>query len=254
MMILDLILSFLPGLGAVAVVVLAQTQVRERSEQAALALTIGGGVEIAYLLVRHFASFGLLWDLAPLVRVGSVGAICFGLILLINELNPKLPGAMPAALAALPAVQPNMFQRVFWGGFGALAIFATSLRISPVLALMAVVGIAATMFGSVWVERQGPLGRWILERRPELVMWSYVHQLRVVNRKTGSTSVHWSAQLGLASGALVPIPANGEAHAQTLVAGVRERCPGVALGFSNENLTRFNASPQTMRGGAPTLR
>lgn len=242
-------LSFLPMLGAAAVVMLAQTQVRGRSEKAALLLTIGGGLEAAYLLARFFLDHWLLHVAAPLVQVGAAGAVAFGLMTLIDELNPKRAAPLSATLVSAQVVNPSIFSRVFYGGFGVVGILATGSREYPLFSLTALLALAAVMVASVWLERQGPLGKWILERRPELVVWSYVYQLRVVNRKTGSSTTHWSAQLGLSSGSLVPLPALGETGAQTLVAAVSLHCPGVALGFTPENSARFKASPATMRGG-----
>lgn len=247
------ILSFLPLLGAAAIMVLAQTQIKERSEQAALALTIGAGLEVAYLLGRQFYGGELLWFAAPLVHVGAAGGVAYGLITLIEAVNPRRPAPLPAALATLKDPEVSIALRVIFGVFALMGVFATG-RYNLLGSAAALVAIAGALAGTVWVERQGPLARWILERRPELVVWSYVHQLKVVNRQTGSTTVHWSAQLGLASGARIPLPALGEQHAQTLVAGVMERCPGVVLGFSPENAARFKASPEAMRGGAPSIR
>ena len=131
-----------------------------------------------------------------------------------------------------------------------MGLFASGIHASLLMMATGVLALVGVLAGSVWVEKQGPLGRWVLQRRPDQVVWSYVHQLRVVNRRTGSSTTHWSAQLGLASGVLVPLPAQGELHAQQLVAAVMERCPGVALGFSPENATRFKSAPQQMRAGA----
>ncbi|MDP1829376.1 MAG: hypothetical protein Q8L48_39285 [Archangium sp.] len=245
------ILRFLPLAGAAAIILLAQTQVRERSEKASLALSIGAGLEAAFLLARYFIQSELLWAAGPLVQVASVGAVVFGLITLVDELNPKRPGAMPPLLAGHKEAAPNLFLRYFFGFFGLVAVLSTGLRGGGMIgAAVSLVAIGATLAGSVWVERQGPLGRWVLERRPELVVWSYVHSLRVVNRKTGSSTTHWSAQLGLSTGALVPLPAMGEQQAQALVMAVMERCPGVVLGFSPENVAKFKSTPEAMRGAS----
>lgn len=246
---IELVLHFLPLAGAAAIILLAQTQVRERSEKASLALSVGAGLEAAFLLARHFFQSELLWAAGPLVHVASAGAVAFGLITLVDELNPKRPGALPPLLASHQEAGPNLFLRSFLGFFGVMAVLSTGLRGGGMVgAGVALLAIGATLAGSVWVERQGPLGRWVLERRPDLVVWSYVHSLRVVNRKTGSSTTHWSAQLGLASGALVPLPAMGEQQAQALVMAVLERCPGIVLGFSPENVAKFKATPEAMRG------
>lgn len=115
-----------------------------------------------------------------------------------------------------------------FGIFGVLCMLGTGLRYSLPLTVAEILALAAALAGSVWVVRRGDPARWVFERRPDLVTWAYVHQLRIVNRNTGSSSTHWSAQV--------------------LVASVMELTPGVAAGFSAENAARFKASPGAMRG------
>ena len=246
------ILHWLPLIGAAAVAVLAQVQVRERSERASIALTVGAGLEAASLLGRQFSNGQLLYLASPLVQVASVASVVFGLVTLVDELNPKRPTPLPAALATHKQAGPNVFLRGFFGVFGAIGMLVTGMRMSPLLAIAGVVALAAALYGSIWVERQGPLGTWVLERRPELVAWTYVHALRVVNRQTGSSTTHHSAMLGLSNGALLQLPALGEGQAQSLSAAVYERCPGICVGFSPENAARFKSTPEAMRGGART--
>lgn len=253
-MILDLVFRFLPLLGAAGIVLLAQTQIRERSERAALAMSVGGGLEVAHLLAGYFFHGDALWMIGPLLRVASVGGVVYGLIIFADELNPKRPQPLPASLAQKAGV-PSIAQPVILGVVAALGVLGTSRGFgSPLFILTALVAIAGAVAGAVWVDRQGPLAQWILERRPELVAWSYVHQLKVINRQTGSSSVHWSAYLGLSTGAKIVMSAHSEQHAQGLVAGVMERCPGVVLGFTDQNAARFKSSPESMRAGSPTLR
>jgi hypothetical protein len=248
------ILSFLPLAGAGAIIFFAQTQAKERSEQGALALTVGAGLEAAYLIGRQFVPQELLWVFSPLVHVGAAGAVVYGLILLIDAMNPKRPAPLSGPLAAHQEEGPSVFLHGFWGVFAILGVLGTGALYSPAGAAISSLAVAGALVGSVWVGRQGPLGRWVLERRPELVVWSYVHQLRVVNRQTGSSSVHWSAQVALSTGSVIQLPATSEQHAQTLVAAVFERCPGVVLGFSPENAARFKATPEAMRAGVPGIR
>jgi hypothetical protein len=246
---LFLILEVLPILGAIGVMVLAQTQVRERSERAALPLMIGAGLEVAYALAHHFMNNEVLFLAGGFVHVGAVGGVVYGLMVLVDDLHPKVPSPLPPIVANLNK-SVNVVPRVMLGGFGCLAIFGTgAARMQPAYAVIGALMIAASMVGSIWVERQGPLGNWALERRPDLVVWAYVYQLRVINRQTGSTSVHWSARMGLATGLVVNMPATGEHHAQSLVAAIAQRCPGIALGYSADLLNRFKANPQSMRAG-----
>lgn len=245
-----MLFGLLPVLGAGALIVLAQLQVKERSERAALGLTIGGGLEVAWVLTRQFVPVPGLVMLSPLVQVGAVGAVVFGLVTLANELNPARPPPLPLLLANNDQRPPNVALRVTLGVFGMMGVLSASLRSSPLMSITGMLAIAGALAGSVWIERQGPLARWVLQRRPDLVAWSYVYQLRMVNRRTGSSTIHWSAQLGLTNGRVVPLPAASEQHAQTLVGAVAERCPGVVLGFTAENSARFKSSPEAMRGGA----
>ena len=248
-----LVLHFLPMLGVAGVIVLAQTQVKERSEKAALALTLGAGLEGGFLLARHFLQSDWLWVAGPLVQVSAVAGVTFGLFTLVDELNPKLPTPLPAVLGRRPIAGPNLYLRAFFGFFGVVGVLISGLRGGLLAPVASVVAIGAALAGSVWLEKQGPLSRWVLERRPDLVVWTYVHQLTVVQRNTGGRTTHWSAQLGLASGMKVALPAAGELAAQQLVGGVMERCPGAVLGFSPENAQRFSTSPEMMRG-SPSLR
>lgn len=240
--------SLLPLLGAAAIVVLAQTQVKERSNQAALALTIGGGLEAGFLLLRQFVHHELLWLAGPLVSVGAAGAVAFGLLTLVDELNPKRAQPLPHALATHAPPAPNIVPQVMFGIFGVLGMLGTGMRNSLPLTVSEIVALAAALAGSVWVVRRGDPAKWVFERRPDLVTWAYVHQLRIVNRNTGSSSTHWSAQVGLATGEKVALAASSEQIAQVLVASVMELTPGVAAGFTAENAARFKASPGAMRG------
>ena len=247
---MTIVLTVLPVLGAIGVIVLAQTQVRERSEKAALPLSVGAGVEVAYAAIHLFTDREIMWLAGGLVHTFAVAAVAYGLVLLADELNPKQPGQLPAVIANLKN-DVNAVPRVMLGAFGCMGIFASEhARMQPPYAIVGALCVGAALWGSLWVERQGPLGKWALERRPDLVVWSYVYQLRVVNRQTGSTSVHWSARVGLATGLVVNIPADGEQHAQSVVAAIAQRCPGIALGFSAEFDSRFKSNPQSLRRGA----
>lgn len=248
---MNTVLALLPLLGAGAIIVLAQLRVKERSEKAALLLTAGAGLEVAYVLAAQFVGGQWLSLLSPLVQVGSVAGVVYGLYLLLDEAHPKQASALPAALAAHQEAGPNLFIRGFVGFFGVAAMIAGGALEWPLLLVPALLALAGALAGSMWVERQGPLGRWVLERRPDLVVWSYVHKLKVVNRRSGTSTLHHSAQVGLVTGAVVPLPAGSELQAQTLVRGVAERCPGISLGYTPEQASRFKSSPQSLRPSSP---
>jgi hypothetical protein len=232
--------GWLPAVGAAAVVAVALLKVRAVSERAALAMAAGAGLALAFRVVHFFVQHELLWVLDPLVYVGSVGAVVYGLMLLVDAANPKTARGLPATLAALKVERPNTFVRGFFGFFGLAGIFTGLGGRDPLVLVAGAVALVATLVGSWWVGAQGPLWRWVLERRPDQVLWAYVHQLTVHNRRAGTTSVHWSAQLGLASGARIGIPALGDSHAQQLVVSVLELRPGILVGFSPETRAKFD--------------
>lgn len=131
------------------------------------------------------------------------------------------------------------------GFFGLLAI-GTSLSVLPIpFLLAAVAGVALALAGSVWVEKQGGLAHWVLERRPDLVVWAYPHQLKVINRQTRTTSIHWSAKMGV----VVMLPATSEQQAQVLAASVAQHCPGITIGYSADHFARFKREPASLRSG-----
>jgi len=248
------VVGFIPVLGAAAVILAAQLKVRERSDRAAMLMSVGPGVYVLVMLVRQFVQSELLWALAPVVTVGAIGSVVYGLFVLMEALHPRHGRPLPPLLAAGgPPHKPNLFIRGFFGFFGVMAIFAGFGRMGGGSGMVGVVlGVAAllgTLYGSWWVDKQGPAHRWVLEHKPELIIWTYVHQLTVVNRRYGTRTVHWSAQLGLSTGEKVGIPASGEQGAQALVGSVLQLRPGIIAGYSPENVARFVA--QVNAGGAP---
>ena len=247
-----ILFEVLPVIGAIGVIVLAQTQVRERSEKSSLALTVGAGLELASAAVHHFTDHPFLRYVSGPIHVAAVGGVVYGLITLADELHPKSAQPLPPIIANLKK-SVNVVPRVMLGVFGCLWIFASgAARMDPIWSVIGALMVGASLWGSLWVERQGPLGNWALERRPDLVVWAYVYQLRVVNRQTGSTTVQWSARMGLSTGTVVNLPADGEHHAQSVVAAIAQRCPGIALGYTADLESRFKSNPQSMRaGGAP---
>lgn len=251
------VLFALPLLGALAVAGVAMTKVREKDEQAAFLMAGGAGAYVLFALVRQFAGgvlpADLLWLVNPFVLVVSVGLVVFGLMRLLDTQNPKRTQPLPPMLATLPPYKPNLFIRGFFGFFGAMGILSGGLRGEGAMllfAVMSLVALGAVLAGSYLVDQQGPPYKWVLERRPELIIWTYVHSLTVVNRRYGTRTVTWSAQLGLQSGAVVGIPAAGESAAQQLCASVSMMRPGILIGYSPENLSKFKA--QAKASSAPS--
>jgi len=245
------VLNVLPVLGCGALVFFAQTQVKERSELASLAITIGAGVELVLVVLRFFPAVPLVWMAAPVLHVVAIGAVVRGLFALLEALNPKRTTQLPILLSNLTFPKPNVATRVMAGVFGLFALGSGfGYGHGPLGVLVGAIGLVGVLFGSLWVDRQGPLALWVLQRKPENVVWSYVHQLRVVNQRSGSSTTHWTARVGLSTGALVLLPAASEVHAQQLIGALFEVCPGIAVGYSAENLARFKSAPASMRGGA----
>lgn len=245
---MDSVMELVPVLAALGVVAFAQLQVKPRSGEAALGMTVGGGVEAAYLLATRFVQVPFLGTLGPVFHVVSVGGVVFGLLRLADELNPRRGGQLPPALSSMMVASPNLFLKGFLGFFGVLAVGTSLGGAPPVLLLAPVVAIALALAGSWWIERQGGVGHWVLERRPDLVVWAYPHRLQIRNRQTGATSVHWSARMGLATGVVVTLPAVSEQAAQGLAASVAQHCPGITLGYSAEHFARFKREPASLRG------
>jgi len=242
-------LRLLPPLAALAVVVVAQTQVRERSARAALFLTLGGAAEAGFAVALHFVGHlvGPLFWLGPVIQVGATGAVCYGLVTLRDELNPPVGTVLPPAIARLKDLKPNVAGQVFLGVFGLMALGASlNLAPPPELALSAI-AVAAALWGSAWLARRSGHAAWVLERRPDLVVWSFVHHLTVVNRRYGTRNTYWSARLGLKSRVFVALPAASETEAQQLAASAAQLCPGVSLGYSPEQQSRFKTDPASLR-------
>ncbi|MBL8916650.1 MAG: hypothetical protein JNM17_38470 [Archangium sp.] len=257
MNILGWVMFLLPLVGCGAVVGVAMTKVREKNEQAAVFMAAGAGGYILFQLARRVlegrlppAIFGFL---GHLVFVAGIGAVVFGLMKLQDDANPKLTQPLPPQLATLPAHKPNVFLRGFWGFFGAMGMLAGGLQ-GEFLIFTAggLLALGAVLYGSYWVDKQGPLHLWAIQRRPELIIWSYVHSLTVVNRRYGTRTVHWSAQLGLSTGSVIGIPADGEAHAQQLAAAVYAMRPGILIGYSPDNMAKFKAMASAASAAAST--
>ncbi|MEW5740630.1 MAG: hypothetical protein AB1938_17005 [Myxococcota bacterium] len=257
------LLDWLPVLVAAGVVALAQLKVRERAQTAALFLSAGAGLEVVWSLAQRFVlrrgavasgdelDLPLSWTLGPLMHAAAVGCVVWGLVQLADALFPRGQRGLPALLRSVPEESPNKFLLGFVGFFALAGIFSSMGRAMPVALAGGALAVVAVLVGSFFLQKHGgSVAMWVLERRPDLVVWVYVHQLKVINRQTGMTSVHWSTKLGLSNGVLVTMPGFGADQSQTFAAGVAEHCPGITVGFSPENAARFNSQPASMRGGA----
>lgn len=257
---LSWLLFFLPLAGAAAVAFVAMTKLRERDEQAAVFIAAGAGGFVLFALVRRFLEGTLpptlFWVASQPVFVASVGAVVFGFMKLFETVNPRHGRPLPPMLNSATNYKPNLFLRGFFGVFGVMGILASMGRMGEgadgiLIAGGGIAALVAVLVGSYFIDKQGAPHLWVLERRPDLIVWCYTHQLTVVNRKTGSRTVHWSAQMGLQTGMLVGIPANSQLDAQTIAAGVHELKPGIMLGYSPENLAKFQLMSKAPVQGEP---
>lgn len=244
---MDSVMELVPMLVALGVVAFAQLRVKPRSSTAALGMTMGGGVKVAYLLATRFVPVPFLGMLGPVFHVVSVGGVVFGLLRFADELNPRREGQLPPTLASMMVASPNLPLRGVLGFFGVAAVGTSLVGTPPLLLLASVVAIGLVLAGSWWIERQGGRGHWVLERRPDLVVWAYPHRLQIRNATGATTSVRWSAHMGLATGVVVKLPAESEQAAQALVASVAQHCPGITLGHSPEHLAHFKREPASLR-------
>ncbi|MFT3712978.1 MAG: hypothetical protein QM817_35445 [Archangium sp.] len=255
------LLFLVPIAGAGALAFVAMTRLRERDEQAAIFISAGAGGFIVFALARRFLEGTLppmlFWIADEPVFVASVGAVVFGFMKLFETVNPKHGRPLPAVLNSAATHKPNLFVRGFFGFFGVMGILANMGRFidggggGMLVAGGGIAALVAVLAGSYFIDKQGAPHLWVLQRRPDLIVWCYTHQLTVVNRKTGSRTVHWSAQMGLQTGMLVGIPASSQLDAQTIAAGVHELKPGIMLGYSPENLAKFQLMSKAPVQGEP---
>jgi hypothetical protein len=256
------LLFLLPLAGAGAVAAVAVTKLRETHEQASLFIAGGAGGFALFAVARRFLEGRvpgeLFWVLNGPVFVASVGAVVFGFLKVFDAANPKTGRPLPPLLSAMPPHKPNLFLRGFFGFFGAMGILSNMGRFSEGPAIFVVggglVSLVAVLAGSYFIDKLGAPHVWVLERRPDLIVWCYTHQLTVVNRKTGSRTVHWSAQLGLQTGMLVGIPASSQENAQLIAAGVVELRPGILVGYTTDTLAKFKAMTKAPVEGQAALR
>jgi hypothetical protein len=243
------VFPYLVTLAGAALILVAQRFVAERSSGAAARLSIAGGLVAGYEFAQRFASFEGLFSLSPLVWIGAAGTAAWGLLILVDELNPVRAATLPPALSG----RRNVSQGVPVGprllvGFLALGAIAMSIRAAPPFLLMAAAGaVVTTIAGSLWLARRGNPGIWVIERRPELVVWIYPSKTTVVRRGFGTLGVYWSAMVGLSTGTRASVPAGGESAAASLVTDIAQVCPRATVGYSGELDAKFRMSPDALR-------
>ena len=235
----------LPWLSGAAMILVAQTQLGERSKEAALRLSIAGGLVAGIGLLSYFVRSDFVYSelgraLEPLAQVAAAGCAVWALMILVDAVNPVRKTALPPTVVAVRLVRQGsgLAPRIIFATLvlmGMAAFFESSPMIELACALSAVGAIA---FGHL-LSRRGNWAVWILERQPERVVWVYPGQLTVVSRRYGTRDVYWRAIIGLANGKRLTLPVSGEAAAGGLAAEVAGLCPDASQGYSLDSEAKF---------------
>lgn len=240
-------------LGAAALVAVSQLFVRERSADAANRLAVAGGL-VAVTGLTRWIPLGPLGGAGPLLTVGAAGCAVWALFLLGDALHPKLEGQkLPHAVAALRnnGEGSSIGGRIFFAVFAVIACVAAGGYYEGAGATKAAcaLGVVIAILGGHLLHQRGSWAAWVLERRPEWVVWIYPSKLTVVSQRYGTRTVYWRAIVGVQNGLRLMLPASTEQGAAQLAAEVATLCPGASLGHTPELEGRFATSPESMRRG-----
>ena len=244
------------ALGAGALVAVSQLFVRERSADAANRLAVAGGL-VALQAVTRFVHLGPLGAAGPLLSVGAVGCAVWALFILGDTLHPKLEGQkLPHSVAALRnnGEGSGIGGRIVFAVFAVIAVLAAGGfydGAGPGKAAGALAVVIAILGGHL-LHQRGSWAAWVLERRPEWVVWIYPSKLTVISQRYGTRTVYWRAILGTQSGLRLMLPSSSEQGAAQLAAEVATLCPGASLGHTPELEGRFASNPESMRRGSAT--
>src|SRR5205823_5084765 len=110
----------------------------------------------------------------PLI-VAAAAAAAWGLVILVDALNPPQLVKLSPALMALKqggfGGGMGIAPRVIWG---IVALVAIGLLLGdPLTKLGCVAGIAVIIGGGALLNNRDHRGAWVLERHPEWVVWVY---------------------------------------------------------------------------------
>ncbi|MFO0762869.1 MAG: hypothetical protein U0359_40905 [Byssovorax sp.] len=210
---------------------------------------IAGGLGIGALhLVAAVASLNLLPGVV--LTTATACATIAGLTLLVDQAYPvKNPGAASLGKLAVPP-QGLLFFPGFIGFFATafllLAIFGPpdenpfSTKIADLICLdIVLVGWALLL------RRHNPF-LWILERRPEGVVWTFIKQTRVISRGAGSWTV-WASNIGTDGGQILTQPTGSQGESEHLCVSVAQMCPGVQQGYTEQVRASFGRDPASLR-------
>lgn len=243
--------SFLNLVAMAAIIAVAATRLRERYPIPSYLIAGGGGVRLLGLLLRML---GVRLPHSTMLET----TICFGLVLagLVLVLDQRFPtrGYLPATLTKHRSYdRSEMFLPIVVALVGIGGFFSTASRmgaqsnpwmIPEIVALLLMIG------GWIYFRRTYFPLHWVLQRRPEAVVWVFVQQTRVT-RNGVYQGTHWTTQVALDSGQILAI-GGPQSDCEMMAAEIAHVCPQAALGFSEENRRKFASNPESLRGTPPS--
>lgn len=238
--------AFLNLAAMAAIIAVAILQLRERYPIPSYLIAGGGGAKLLTLALR------MLNVPMPISSLFET-ALCYGLVIagIVLILDQRFPtrGYLPATLTKHRSYDRS--EMIFpiivaLGGLG--GILTSSARfgsrnslwmVTEVLALVVLIG------GWIYFRRTYFPLHWVLQRRPEAVVWVFVQQTRVT-RNGVYQGTHWTTQVALDSGEMLAI-GGVQSECEMMAAEIAHVCPHAALGFSDENRGRFASNPASLR-------
>lgn len=248
--------QFLILLANLAIVALPLVHLRERHPKASYLIAAGGGLRVLGVIWRWLGIEGVHFPHG--MSAIAAGLIFAGIVLLLDARFPSR-GYLPSTLTKNRTVdRSDLILPGFVAFFVVGGIFlsvATGSATGSAYAFSRVFDglvVLALLAGWVYFRRTYLALHWVLQRRPEAVVWVYVQQTRVM-RNGYLVNTVWSAVTALESGELLTLTTS-QAEAEMIVAEIAHVCPGVALGFTDQNRAQFNKDPKSLRQGpqAPT--
>lgn len=245
--------DFVLFLSFAAITGFPQLLIREKYPVPSYFISGGGGLQLL-LLVWRWTGFERLPIPHVVFITLSLGAILYG-ILQILDLRFPTRGYLPQALTRNRTVDKS---DLFLPGF--IGFFAVGYGVLGVVGGMHAYGgrwdrlassaaIVALLVGWVWFKRRYIALHWVLQRRPEAVVWTFVQSTRVT-RNGVYQGTYWSAQVGLDSGQLLGLSTT-QADAEQIAAEVAHVCPHAAIGYSPDLVAQFNKDPKSVRRAPP---
>ena len=242
--------QFLSFAAMAAIIAVAMLQLRERFPTPAYLIAGGAGLKLLSLVLRMFVR--------PPTSSMFETTVCYALVLagLILILDQRFPtrGYLPATLTKHRSYdRSEMILPILVALFGVGGILSSGARfggatnprtVTEILALVLSIG------GWIYFRRTYFPLHWVLQRRPEAVVWVFVQQTRVT-RNGVYQGTHWTTQVALENGELLAI-GGVQSDCEMMAAEIAHVCPQAALGYSDENRGRFAMNPASLRKTPPT--